>query len=654
MADTSSIDLGTVLRALEDEGVLKVRTETRNGNTYTRRTFDRTIRCLPSFNDQTKPLREQRIVLRLAALFGEADNPAPGGWPTPGPQPGDDPPPPDGTRSRPAEHGPGTPAATPTDPATPPTARESSMQHTNAGGLTLSTIMHEQTRACVRCGIRCAIELGGLALHPTCFWATTAATVAELHAHGPSAARRQQAGTAQHSTPRGRAAPTLTPEPDQADERPPGELDPPRAPVHRRGGGRRRGHGVAAGRDVAPARGADHPPGPARAARVGTCTWGWRRWAGRPTRSRAPSCRPEPCGSSWGYRSGQLPKLPSRRGEWLTEMSTGLGALHEAVALGWVFGRGEGDPMLKATTKLRRRDAQRGSVQILMTAGISRGMGAGGAGGRPRRSLGGCSCTPTRWASGSAGRRSTPGWTCSRPPRPARCVRRCGRWTGATSRPRANATWKPTSTGPDRHFPRARHAVAGLLRPGPVLPGHLVLVVRRGRRTRTPRRASRSSTPAKPAGGASPSRTTPSTGTVNTCPTRTCSTRTAPPLGSNGGSPPRRWSSPSATWTRRWTSWRRGRGPKNAPSGPSTGCTNGSGRPWRRWRPSTTRTLSGRGAGQDHLQAAQRVLHLRPGRRREIGSASAVLVPRDDRQGTGGDPAPDPDHRAKQRAGRPR
>ena len=78
-----------------------------------------------------------------------------------------------------------------------------------------------------------------------------------------------------------------------------------------------------------------------------------------------------------GVPIGQLPKLPSRRGEWLTEVSAGLAALHEAVALGWVFGRGDGDPVLKATTKLRRRDAQRGSVQILMTAGIPEDWGLG-------------------------------------------------------------------------------------------------------------------------------------------------------------------------------------------------------------------------------------------------------------------------------------
>ena len=208
MADTSSVDLGTVLRALEEEGVLKVRTETRNGNTYTRRTFDRTIRCLPSFGEAAKPVRERRIVLRLAALFGEQDNPEPGGWLAPGPAPGGDPPP---TTARAAAPAASEASAEQTRPDPPTEPGESSMNHTNAAGLTLRTIVHEDTRACVRCGKRCAMELGGLALHPPCFWATTAASVEQLHAMFPGSGPGGSNGGAPAPWPAAAAAPAGMP-----------------------------------------------------------------------------------------------------------------------------------------------------------------------------------------------------------------------------------------------------------------------------------------------------------------------------------------------------------------------------------------------------------------------------------------------------------
>lgn len=70
MPDSRGMD-PEVLRALEDEGVLKVRVEKRERGVVVRRSLDRTIACLPSLVDPTRPLREKRFVLRLAEVFGE-------------------------------------------------------------------------------------------------------------------------------------------------------------------------------------------------------------------------------------------------------------------------------------------------------------------------------------------------------------------------------------------------------------------------------------------------------------------------------------------------------------------------------------------------------------------------------------------------------
>lgn len=39
-------------------------------------------------------------------------------------------------------------------------------EHRNAADLTLTRIQHLDTRACIKCGARCGVELGGLPLNP--------------------------------------------------------------------------------------------------------------------------------------------------------------------------------------------------------------------------------------------------------------------------------------------------------------------------------------------------------------------------------------------------------------------------------------------------------------------------------------------------------
>ncbi|WP_347350386.1 hypothetical protein [Intrasporangium sp.] len=373
MPDTSALDPGTVLRALEEEGVLKVRHELRPGGSVTRRTLDRTIGCLTSVSDPGKPLREKRIVLRLPALFGE-DLPERGQPPTSPPGAGPDQPttPGQGTGHNAGENQPPIPTED-TDPwGTDP--EEEQMQappatpteHTNAGGLTLPKTSHLDTRPCARCGQRCSVELGGLPLHLPCFWATHAATLEQLHAEIQT--RTTTAGTATagvgmpdeptpaaDTAPAGAARPTRTPATASPFRAAAAVIDVDRAWLPDGTGLQlpyrieHLGHLEQLGRDL----GLGAPP------------VGWHDWpeAGIVVPTRA-------LWASLGVEVDKLPGLPSKRADWLKKASKGLPALTDAAAAGWVFGRGDTDPVLRGCIRLRRAGQDRGQIRILMNAGF--------------------------------------------------------------------------------------------------------------------------------------------------------------------------------------------------------------------------------------------------------------------------------------------
>lgn len=359
MPDTSGLDLGTVLRALEDEGVLKVRVEQRRGGTVVRRTLDRTIRCMTSMSDPTKPLREKRIVLRLDALFGEpgnggsqflplGDNPV---GPDVAPETDSDLP----TDTLPMD----TTPAEPADQVTSP--EERAVDYTNSNGLTL-TCTSTTARPCAVCGKRCGVAFGGVALHIPCFLGTNAATVDELTTPTEQPATvapvatvskpRTTRGQAQAAaaTRRFRAAVAVV---DVAGIWLPDgtRLDLPFEVTHL-------GHLEQIGREL----GLGLPPI--------AKGWSWDQ-AGVIV----------PTDAMWaklGVPVDQMPKYLSRRRDWFEEISNGMPALSDAVASGWVFGRGEGDPVLRVATKLRVAGQERGAVQLMMTAGMPQDWGLTG------------------------------------------------------------------------------------------------------------------------------------------------------------------------------------------------------------------------------------------------------------------------------------
>lgn len=356
MTDTSNLDLGTMLRAFEDEGVLKVREERRRGGTIVRRTLDRTIGCLPSMSDPTKPLREKRIVLRLTAVFGEGgtgDVP-----PTPPAVPDQAPP------TQPAPISDPAPAEQLPieEPPSTPHHEEVAVQHyTTAGGLELASVAATNPTACAAatCDLRCGITFAGIPLHIRCFVASTARTVEELRA--------------EHQAPTAKNAPV-----------------PPTKPAAGTGARQLAGSGSFRASVVVVDVDAVYLPDGTREAlpfpithlgdleelgrhlQIGHAPLGWKKVP------QAGMLVPTP--ALWrhlGVDYSQIPAIPSKRAAWLSDLSADLPAITQAVEAGWVFGKADAAPVLKMTTKLRRHDVARGSVTIVMTHGLPEEWGVG-------------------------------------------------------------------------------------------------------------------------------------------------------------------------------------------------------------------------------------------------------------------------------------
>jgi len=371
MPDSRGMDLGTVLRALEDEGVLKVRVEKRERGIVVRRSLDRTIACLPSLVDPSRPLREKRFVLRLAEVFGES----PGGFSFEGPD--DD---------RPNGDGPGGAAPVPLlpmpgpDPAkddtnqgreeAPTLLQETIVEYTTAGGLSLPC-QPVATAPCRGCGVRAGVGFAGVPAHIPCFERTGAATVEQWLNPGQA-----------------QPAPAVEAHPVAHEDSVPPSSTPAPAPVGQRA---TRGQAQAASR-------ARRFPAAVAVVDV-DALWlpdGTRRELPHPVthlghleqigRELGLGMAPAAAGWSWdqagvvvptaalwrelGVPIDDLPKYVSQRPAWFTSISPQLAALSDAASSGWVFGRGDADPMLRLTTKLRLAGAERGSVQILMTPGL--------------------------------------------------------------------------------------------------------------------------------------------------------------------------------------------------------------------------------------------------------------------------------------------
>lgn len=410
LTDTSGIDVGTILRALADEGILKTTVERRPSGDVTRRLLSRTIPCETTVGG--RPVREKRIVLRLDDIIGGDDvdpddqgpvPPPPGRMPDPptaggrpddedleGPAPWDEDP--DGP-GRGQEQDREVDQVAVADTASPTAPEEGEMtEHTNAGGLTV-TPTKGPSQPCARCKDPYAAWVfgPGVHLHLACFWSTTATSldllpvelglttvpaapppVQDRHAQREHHGQEQLAAEPAHEDGPEPQPPAPAPAPREPDAaaRPtaptvtaapaggftasvmvvdvdgyylPGDTGPRQLPF--------------------PIEHAGHLEQLGRQVGLGKAPMAWRKI-------------PEaglviPTVALWeqlGVPAGEYPTRPSKRKSWLEEISSGLPFLTGAVDDGWVFGTGEGDPVLRGMTRLRRSDAERGQVAILLSA----------------------------------------------------------------------------------------------------------------------------------------------------------------------------------------------------------------------------------------------------------------------------------------------
>lgn len=385
MADTSGVDLGTVLRALEDEGILKVAFEKRRGGVVPRRTLVRTVWALHDSRDPAKPLRAQRVVLRLDELL--EGGPDDDGQLLHGHH-GDTEPPglhDSGAGSDIDDCAPGAGVAAPATPAVPAAAtKEVGMsEHTNAGGLRSTTQQLDEPRPCALCGKQCAAAFEGVVLHIPCFWSTSATSALGLHREIDAL-----------------SSPPATGEPDVGERSAAVvEGEAPGAALQRRPVVRVATSGFRASVAVVDVDAVWLPDGTrieldepithlghleqiGRGLNLGHAPMAWRKI-------------PEaglvvPTDAVWeqlGIPAGEAPSLLRRRQEWFEQISQDLPALTQAVEQGWVLGRGDRAPVLRGLTRLRRADAERGSVAVLFTAGMHTDYGLSGDPARVARRL---------------------------------------------------------------------------------------------------------------------------------------------------------------------------------------------------------------------------------------------------------------------------
>lgn len=413
MADSSMIDPGTVMRALQDEGILKVSVEHRGDNQVTRRLLARTIHCEPSIKDPSRATRDKRVVLRLDEVLGGTDDdidpddhrhfippPPPGNTPTGiGP---DLPPAPVAeepvvvdSEPDPAPQGSDTPDDSMEE--TTVEGQDAMPIYTNAAGLTLTSVPAATGRCTAECGASCEVTFAGMHLHQDCFVRTHSRSVEDLIedltgppepdydpepepdllespvpavvnapvttpevaqspvAAGPAARRRDAPG---RSTARpGMRAPKATSEfaasvvvVDVDGYYLPGQ---PKAdfpfPIEHAGDLERLGRELTVG----------HSP---------------MKWKTIPEAGLV-----VPTHAMW-ERLGVPTDVPGRaakRKEWFAEISRDLPFLTKAVDSGWVFGRGQSAPALRGMTRLRLANAARGSVAIMFTPGMPQDWGLG-------------------------------------------------------------------------------------------------------------------------------------------------------------------------------------------------------------------------------------------------------------------------------------
>lgn len=380
MVDTSTIDLGTVLRALEDEGVLKVQMEKRRGGMIPRRTLPRTIFCQRSVTDLEQPIREKRVVLLLDVLLGESDDgggmlpwnddddPTGNGDTTPQTPPSADNP--IKTDVENAEPAPGALFGEAAAPQEEPTMAGPTMtDYTNAGGLTLYGASIDQVQACARCGTRAAMSFVGVPLHIGCYLSTTATTREQLQKDLASAVAAA-------------VQPAKAPLPDTASPAEPTTTATPavittEAEAAKAGGNPFRASVAVVGTDAAWL-----PDGTRIELTAPLNHLGDLEQLGRDLKLGTPPMKwhkhPEaglviPTPALWeqlGVHLGDLPSLPSKRRAWMEKISEQLPAIHQAVQSGWVFGRGDRAPQLRGLTRLRREGADYGQVAVLFTPGM--------------------------------------------------------------------------------------------------------------------------------------------------------------------------------------------------------------------------------------------------------------------------------------------
>lgn len=417
MLDTTGFDLATVFRALREEGTLKTREEHRGGRTIMRHTLDRTIWCLESLTPG-RPLREKRVVLDLAALLGdtnsgEGDTP-PEGPPTP-PAGGsgdtvpaslgffDDAPETDpGTEDHPTptgrtDEGETTPVAGPVadrdgidDSTRSPMFPDRYL--TNDGGLTLAATTPTDRRPCIRCGVRCGVQVVGLFLHTPCFEATTATTMAQLRDELGLPDTVVPVPSPTPAPPEPAVAPLMQPAVaatglatrDGSAARPVPEI----VASHPRKSPARRPEMVF--RAVAAVVDVDHyvlPDGTraplpypiehlghleqlGRDLGLGAAPVGWRTM-------------PEPglivpTRAVWARLGVDVDTAGADKKKWLEQVSHGLAAITDAQREGWVFGRGGSDPVrLNGIIRLRRAGESRGQIRIMLRVGMNPEYGVG-------------------------------------------------------------------------------------------------------------------------------------------------------------------------------------------------------------------------------------------------------------------------------------
>lgn len=398
MIDTTSVDLSTAQRALEDEGILKVELQRKGDGIIARRTIHRSVTCVPHHSDPAKPWRRRFMVLDLDALLGDVDDDeeTPGNDENGGGA--DDTPPAPPTAPTPTTSAPETTAAQlaiTTDAAA--LEQEAPMStHTNTGGLSLTPVHAETATPCVVCAAPSGMSFAGHSMHVPCFWHTAAATIDELARE----LRPSVAPTPVPTTPK--AAPATAPEPSAASTAvnpapaaavaaPTLAGDDPIHPIAIKEGVFGRSNPFRAGVAVIDVDAVWLPDGTrlelsytpqhlgeleelTRSVQLGTV--GTKFWtkapAGMHWRSETMPGLVIPTAALWeamGLDLDTFPAYPSERPAWW-ETTSSLDLVTKASEAGCVFGDGERTPMLGGITRLRSPQHESTTTNVLLLANL--------------------------------------------------------------------------------------------------------------------------------------------------------------------------------------------------------------------------------------------------------------------------------------------